>query len=55
MYKVIVGQQKYNGLEELEKKVKKAIRQGWKTQGGICVVMNYDQWMYYYQAMVKAK
>ena len=55
MYQVIVGYQKEGGLEKLEKDVKKAIKQGWKTQGGIAVIMSYDQWKYYYQAMVKVR
>lgn len=55
MYQVIVGYQKEGGLEAFIKEVKKARKKGWKPQGGICTVMSYDSWMYYYQAMVKEK
>ena len=55
MYQVIVGYQKEGGLEKLEKDVKKAMKKGWKPQGGICVIMSYNHYNYYYQAMVKSK
>jgi hypothetical protein len=55
MYDVIVAYQKEGGLNKLIKDVKAARRKGWKCQGGICVVMNYDNYKMYYQAMVKEK
>jgi len=55
MYDVIESYGKGGGLEDLIKKVKAARKKGWKCQGGICVVMNYDKWKLYYQAMVKGK
>jgi len=55
MYDVIVGYQKEGGIEAFIKKVKAARRKGWKCQGGVCVVMSYDHYDWYYQAMVKEK
>lgn len=55
MYDVIESYSKCGGLEDLIKKVKAAKKKGWKCQGGICVVMNYDHYKLYYQAMVKEK
>jgi len=42
-----------NGLEDLEEKVNAYIKQGWKPQGGISVVLNSNYNLHYYQAMIK--
>ena len=55
MYDVITAYQKEDGLVGLIRKVEDAQKKGWKCQGGICVVMSYDHYNMYYQAMVKEK
>jgi hypothetical protein len=55
MYTVVAGYQKDPGLEAFLKAVEKKQKEGWKCQGGICVVQNYDNYNLYYQAMVKEK
>jgi len=46
---IVVGTTKQS---EFEKRVNDLIKQGWKPQGGIFIVIDNNGWIYY-QAMVK--
>lgn len=56
-YTIIVGNSSGKGLEDFENEINDMLIDGWKLQGGICVIERPDEFdnpfLVYYQAMIR--